>query len=263
MRALYFSLLGQSMSTHSTHGRPRPPPPTTLISGQPQARAVSGAVFHDRLYLGTLNDALGPLASSGVTGLVGALLGPRIFRIDADDGVELVIGDLDATFPARAGAYGSGFFNPESAQRFLPYPWNVTNFTANQYVWWMEVFEDRLYASTFDLSTFAQFATEDSLKRLGVSDASQRSNVLLFLANLALVNPDPPGFDLWWTDDGVRWQPVTTSGFGDPWNYGGRTMKATRAGLFVGTANPFNGAQVWRLWTDQTAPQVAAPAASK
>jgi len=32
---------------------------------------------------------------------------------------------------------------------------------------------------------------------------------------------------------------VTTRGFGNPYNYGARTMISTPCGLFVGTANPF------------------------
>ena len=58
---------------------------------------------------------------------------------------------------------------------------------------------------------------------------------------------NPNGFDLYVTDDGINFQPVTVDGFGDANNYGGRVMVPSRHGLFVGTANPFTGAQVWRL----------------
>ena len=47
------------------------------------------------------------------------------------------------------------------------------------------------------------------------------------------------GFDLFRSEDGVQWCPVTTTGFGNPYNYGVRTMVGTPYGLFVGTANPF------------------------
>lgn len=53
------------------------------------------------------------------------------------------------------------------------------------------------------------------------------------------------GFDLYVTDDGVSFDTVTVGGFGDPYNHGLRTFAATNRGLCIGTANPFNGTQVW------------------
>ena len=53
------------------------------------------------------------------------------------------------------------------------------------------------------------------------------------------------GFDLYVTDDGVSFDTVTVDGFGDPYNHGLRTFAATNRGLSIGTANPFNGTQVW------------------
>src|SRR3546814_6022836 len=47
------------------------------------------------------------------------------------------------------------------------------------------------------------------------------------------------GFSLWRTDDGVHWEPVTRDGFGNKFNWGGRTFASTPHGLFVGTAHPF------------------------
>ena len=41
------------------------------------------------------------------------------------------------------------------------------------------------------------------------------------------------------TPDGVNWDPVTLTGFENPYNYGVRTLESTPWGLFVGTANPF------------------------
>ena len=49
----------------------------------------------------------------------------------------------------------------------------------------------------------------------------------------------PGGFQLWRTADGVRWEPVTRDGFGNPYNFGARSLVSTPHGLFVGTANPF------------------------
>ena len=54
------------------------------------------------------------------------------------------------------------------------------------------------------------------------------------------------GADLYKTQDGVHWHPVTLTGFGDVGNYGLRTMKSVEDYLYVGTANPFDGLEVWR-----------------
>lgn len=55
------------------------------------------------------------------------------------------------------------------------------------------------------------------------------------------------GFDMLKTSDGENFEVVTDSGFNDKYNYGGRSLVATDAGLYIGTANPFYGAQLWRL----------------
>lgn len=62
-----------------------------------------------------------------------------------------------------------------------------------------------------------------------------------------LVENDVWGFDMFKTSDGVNFEVVTDDGFGDPYNYGGRSLITTTEGLYIGTANPFYGAQLWRL----------------
>lgn len=53
------------------------------------------------------------------------------------------------------------------------------------------------------------------------------------------------GFDMYVTEDGVNFTTLTTNGFNDPYNHGLRTFAVTNQGLCLGTANPFNGCQVW------------------
>lgn len=36
------------------------------------------------------------------------------------------------------------------------------------------------------------------------------------------------------------------SGFGDPYNHGLRVFATTEEYMFIGTANPFMGTQIWR-----------------
>lgn len=61
------------------------------------------------------------------------------------------------------------------------------------------------------------------------------------------VENDVWGFDLLVSSDGENFELVTDNGFGDKYNYGGRSLIATDKGLYIGTANPFYGAQLWRL----------------
>lgn len=55
------------------------------------------------------------------------------------------------------------------------------------------------------------------------------------------------GFDLYATSDMKNFDCVTLNGFNDEYNYGARTFAPTEDGLYIGTANPFYGAQVWKL----------------
>lgn len=65
-----------------------------------------------------------------------------------------------------------------------------------------------------------------------------------------------PGFELYSTKDGINYDPVTLNGFNDKYNYGVRTLVPTEKGLFLGTANPFYGAQLWKITDgDEKKPQ--------
>ena len=65
------------------------------------------------------------------------------------------------------------------------------------------------------------------------------------------VKDDVWGFELFKTADGETFEPVTIDGFGDKYNYGARTLLSTDKGLYVGTANPFYGAQLFLLTNNQ------------
>ncbi len=58
---------------------------------------------------------------------------------------------------------------------------------------------------------------------------------------------DNPGFELYGTADGIHYDTVTLDGFHDEYNYGCRTLLTVDDGLLVGTANPFFGAQLWKV----------------
>ena len=71
------------------------------------------------------------------------------------------------------------------------------------------------------------------------------------------------GFDMYVTSDGVNFETLTTSGFGDPYNHGLRVFAVTNQGLCLGTANPFYGTQLWIQRKIETKPQPTAPAATQ
>ena len=68
------------------------------------------------------------------------------------------------------------------------------------------------------------------------------------------------GFDMYVTSDGVNFETLTTSGFGDPYNHGLRVFAVTNQGLCMGTANPFYGTQLWIQRKTETEPQPTVPA---
>jgi hypothetical protein len=98
---------------------------------------------------------------------------------------------------------------------------------------------------TFDISVFLDYA-ENVLNELLPGDPARVQEIMEAINLLRMLNPNPAGADLWVTQDGATWNSVTLNGFGDKYNYGVRTILATDDDLFVGMANPFYGAEVWK-----------------
>jgi len=61
------------------------------------------------------------------------------------------------------------------------------------------------------------------------------------------VKNDEQGFDIFKTADGDHWEVVTNDGFGDKYNYGALRFVTTEEGMYITTANPFFGAQLYLL----------------
>lgn len=57
------------------------------------------------------------------------------------------------------------------------------------------------------------------------------------------------GFDLMVSEDGINFDVLTRDGFGSEANHGLRVLESVDDGqsLYLGTANPYNGGQVWKL----------------
>jgi hypothetical protein len=164
-------------------------------------------VFRGQLYLGS---QLNPM-SNVTRGFKAA----DIIRINPDDTWETVVG------PDSLSGFGSGFDH-----------W------PNTYIWSMVVHEDWLYASAYDqVSPF--FNVLENMDRLVKALGRARQ------AN-CIEQTWRAGADLYKTRDGVSWYAVTLDGLGDVGNYGFRTMESVGEWLYIGTANPFDGLEVWR-----------------
>jgi hypothetical protein len=139
---------------------------------------------------------------------VGTGIPPELIRIDADDSWEVLVGPPRVT--------DAGLKRPLSGLSLGMGSGFSAQFRA------MAVHEDKLY--------------------LGVSDWSQALEITQFgeLAQLEF------GFDLFRSDDGISWAPVTRNGFGADHQSVARSMQSTPAGLFVGSASATTGTRLWQ-----------------
>jgi len=175
--------------------------------------------FKGNLYIGSI----GLPFISGIQSFKGF----DVFRVYPDNSWDLLVGDRNPVAaplgaPSRdpLSGWSSGFGN-------------MMNF----YCWSLEVFDDVLYLGTFDASVFLRYLPAFIGPLPPPLDTLSQGAIDLLLLGA--------GADLWKTKDGLSWSPITLTGFGDPNNYGFRTLKAANGGLYLGTSNPFWGCQVW------------------
>ena len=180
---------------------------------------------------------------------------PQVYRFGEDDVWEMVVGDEGVLpgFDTRTSSWRAGFF-PASDPAII-------NLSTNRYIWNMKVHKGHLFMGTMDMLPIL-IAFAESLE--GTQYGTQ---VKLLLDSFTAGNSEnPAGFDLFVTADGSDIQPVTLDGgfgetfgetasgdVGDFYNYGVRTLLSSGDDLFVGTANPFKGAQVWKLSAQEPA----------
>jgi hypothetical protein len=167
------------------------------------------------------------VGSMSVPGLSGSLAMKAfdIIRIKPDDSWRLLVGDREPTIPVTEGATRTPLTG-------LPSGFGMPT---NLYCWQMEVYDGYLYVGSMDMSSMLRAGVEAGME---LPDMGMPPTVLQFILQLA-------GFDLWKTPTGLLWMPVTVTGLGDYTNYGTRTIRAHDGKLYIGTANPFKGFQVW------------------
>jgi hypothetical protein len=102
----------------------------------------------------------------------------------------------------------------------------------NNYTWWMEVFDGRLFVGTMDFLYLGAAGLRDMFD---------------FPAIVTRTFERFYGADLWaFSSSNAPAFPISRSGLGNFTNYGFRTMVVTPDALYLGSANPMN------LLTDQT-----------
>lgn len=137
----------------------------------------------------------------------------------------------------------------------------------NLYCWQLEEHDCLFYLTTFDASSLLRVLDPELLGSIGFLDLLEPSLNEIDVARMMpagdmgtlfrMIREDNPfalvhalsaflgGSDMWVSSDGVHWYPADLNGFGDANNYGFRTLVSSDAGLYVGTANPFEGCQVY------------------
>jgi SAM-dependent methyltransferase len=159
----------------------------------------------------------------------------EVIRVFPDDTWDLVVGQPRITrqgLKIPASGLGPGFENPLAG-----------------YIWRITAHDGCLYVGTYDASCLIPFSNSGNwpawLGRMLDANALDR-----FLRVRG-------GCELWRTADGIHWSAVTRNGFGNPYNWGVRSLISTPVGLFAGTANPFgptvarNGPAGWRYEPNQ------------
>ena len=169
--------------------------------------------------------------------------GAEVVRIDKNDKWELVVGGrpIEKTDPVTGirtdsiSGYGSGFSNP----------WNI-------YVWQIREFKNMLFATTFDHGSDIEVLRDIALKNKDVlvkQFGELLYNLIVKLYDIILELfkkiEYPRGFDMYMSNDGVNFKPISLDGLGNGNNYGGRIlMVSSNNELYVGTANPYEGCEV-------------------
>jgi SAM-dependent methyltransferase len=174
--------------------------------------AVSFCTFKGSLYVG------GAIYAGGYDRIYNVGPGaPELIRINPDDTWDLIVGEPRITpegLKVPLSGLGPGFNNIFAG-----------------YIWRMCAHEGWLYAGTCVWSPWLPFANQANWpEKLKESFAH---------INLERLVEKFGGFDLWRSQDGDHWVPVTVSGFGNPYNCGLRSMVSTQHGLFISATNQF------------------------
>ncbi len=193
-----------------------------------------------------------------------------LIRINDDDQWQVIVGSapLIPTQPITGtrneGIYDSGFGN-----MFNAYCWQIKSYNKKLYI---GTWDDAILAATIiegllgtkiadlDLQNIGILLGNAGINQANISPALAQMFSLdnfnflewlkSFLASLKLY-PESYGFDFLTSSDGKDYCYISINGLDNKYNYGLRTTLVSKDGsLYIGTANPFQGCEVWKLTTD-------------
>ncbi|MGI6091607.1 MAG: hypothetical protein ACOYD5_01235 [Negativicutes bacterium] len=208
-------------------------------------------VFNDYIYIGTAIEV--GIRSINPDDPIVPPKGFDVIRVSKDDRWELVIGGKPVV-PTQpiTGVRG---------QALSGFPSGFGDIT-NGYCWQIQAFNGELYLGTWSWNDLIPIyvpyfpALLDEL----LPQVGSLSPFLDFLSSvfnpgitelLYTLGARRIGCDLWKTRDGVHWVPVSLNGLCNRYNYGIRTLFVSSEGtLYLGTANPFQGCEVWEKRAD-------------
>ena len=203
--------------------------------GNPANQFTLGiGVFKDHLYV----SATKPLPLAWFIPM-----GCDIIRIDKYDNWQLLVGGIPSMplFSSderrSLSGLGAGFNNP-----------------FNVYGWQIQEFQGKLLISTFDDSSNMEVILTTLLaNREALEQAFDPAIINIIIqvyrcvVEILRAIRYPLGFDLYVSEDGIHFRPVFLNGLGNPNNYGGRILYVdSNNQLYIGTANPFQGCEVWQ-----------------
>ena len=105
------------------------------------------------------------------------------------------------------------------------------------------------YADVYEYYNEFSSSLPDDVKKLFdiLITATKKDNLIAFGKLLKYLSTVQRGFDMYVTSDGETFSTITTNGFNDPYNHGLRVFATGADWMAIGTANPFNGTQLWKM----------------
>lgn len=203
------------------------------------AIAISLVEFKENLYVGTAYNTFSFLSYF-------IPKGAEIIRIDKNDNWKIIVGGpvLKPSTPSSGkrnhplSGFSNGFFNP-----------------FNLYMWQMKVYNNKLFIGTYDSSVGVERTYELLIKNKELFSEMMDENLLEIIISFIKLQililskiKKQFGFDFYVTDDGINYKRIDTTGFNNSDNYGIRNIFISDDNkMYIGTANPFSGCQVYQL----------------
>ncbi|ADM09543.1 hypothetical protein PB2503_07429 [Parvularcula bermudensis HTCC2503] len=181
--------------------------------GKENQGVASLSVFRNALFVGS-GIQHGGIDVPNKTGPAG----PELVRVNEDGSWDLIVG-MERETPTGEkikplSGYGPGFGS------FF-----------NGYFWRQGVHNGWLYLGTFNWSLMMSYSSKENWPELFKKFYGHMGH--------RAIKDQLGGAELYRTCDGENWLPVTTNGFGNPYNYGIRAIHSTPFGICIGTVNPF------------------------